>query len=61
MKKSMIKRAYDQITVERRFKGPQFESVSTYQKARSMAPPVIDEVYLYGFKLSEEYDDGRYF
>ena len=62
-KKNMMKEAYDQIMVERKFKNQRSdqEETSTFTKIQPKGPVVINEEYVYGYKLNDEFDDGRYF
>lgn len=59
-KKHMLKQAYNKILFER-----QFDAKEEVEAARpTIQKPItqhIDQAYVYGYKLRDEYDDGRYF
>ena len=64
VKKNMVRQAYDQIMVERKFNARRQQPediVSPYEKAKSTLPLKIDEAYVYGYKLEDEFDNGGYF
>lgn len=60
----MVKQAYDQIMIERKFKNRNIENEPpqvSFKQTRASLPTNIDESHLYGYKLSDEFDDGQFF
>jgi hypothetical protein len=59
-KKAMIRKAYDQIMFSRQFK-TEPQVVIPPKAAASPFPSHIDQVYVYGYLLQNEFGDGGYF
>lgn len=53
-KKNLVRSAYDQIMMERKFKNDKQDSSPSYnyKPVKYQAPAHIDEQYVYGYKLS---------
>jgi hypothetical protein len=60
-KKNMIKKAYDKILFDRQFPPSEPAPAPIPTLPNLPAAGHIDQTYVHGYKLGDEFDDGRYF